>query len=137
MADRSPLPRSVRAALGTPASEDFVIWQETGFEGLRAGVRADFQTELKALDDKWAQRITALDDKWNQRITALDDKWNQRIAALDDKLSERIATLDDKLSERLHQVDRRVGEAKADLMRWSFVFWVGAVAAVAVLAGVL
>ena len=115
MAERSPLPRSVRTVLGSQASEDLVIWQETGHEALRAGIRADIQAELKALDDRWSQRIAALDDKLNGRIGALDDK----------------------LSERIHQVDRRVGEAKADLMRWSFVFWVGAVAAVAALAGVL
>lgn len=45
--------------------------------------------------------------------------------------------VDEKLSLRIHQVDVRVAESKADLMRWSFVFWVGAVAAVAALAGVL
>lgn len=95
------------------AGEDLVIWQETGPETLRAGIRADMQVELKALDDKWSQRLAALDDKWSQRIAALDDK----------------------LIHRLHQVDRHVGEAKADLMRWSFVFWVGAVAAVAALTG--
>ena len=92
-----------------------MIWQETGLDSLRAGIRADIQLALKALDDRWAQRIAALDDRWTQRIAALDDK----------------------LSERIHLVDRRVGDAKADLMRWSFVFWVGAVAAVAALAGVL
>jgi hypothetical protein len=35
------------------------------------------------------------------------------------------------------KVETEVGRAKADLMKWSFVFWVGAVAAIAALAGVL
>ena len=35
------------------------------------------------------------------------------------------------------KVEAEVGRAKSDLMRWSFVFWVGAVAAIAALAGVL
>ena len=52
-------------------------------------------------------------------------------------ISQRLDALEAKLTERIHEVDRRVGDAKADLMRWSFVFWVGAVAAVAALAGVL
>lgn len=30
-----------------------------------------------------------------------------------------------------------IERSKADLMKWSFVFWVGAVAAIAALAGVL
>lgn len=31
----------------------------------------------------------------------------------------------------------RIADVKSDLMKWSFVFWCGAVAAVAALAGVL
>ena len=31
----------------------------------------------------------------------------------------------------------RISNVKADLMRWSFVFWVGAVGAIAALAGIL
>src|SRR5688500_2791803 len=31
----------------------------------------------------------------------------------------------------------RIGRVESDLMKWSFVFWVGAVAAIAVLAGIL
>lgn len=42
-----------------------------------------------------------------------------------------------RLSERIHQVELRVERRVSDLMKWSFVFWCGAVAAVAALAGVL
>jgi hypothetical protein len=31
----------------------------------------------------------------------------------------------------------RIADVKSDLMKWSFVFWCGAVAAIAALAGVL
>lgn len=43
----------------------------------------------------------------------------------------------DRMDERFQALDIRLGEVKADLMKWSFVFWVGAVTAIAVLAGVL
>jgi hypothetical protein len=108
MAERSPIPRSVRGVLGGQASEDLVTWLSSGQEELRAGIRSDVRALI-----------------------------NERIDALDEKLSNRIATLDEKLSLRIHNVELRVAESKADLMRWSFVFWVGAVAAVAALAGVL
>ena len=42
-----------------------------------------------------------------------------------------------RLTEHIHSVDNRVADVKADLMKWSFVFWVGAVGAIAMLAGVL
>lgn len=52
-------------------------------------------------------------------------------------ITARLDAMDEKLNLRLHQLELRVAESKADLIRWSFVFWVGAVAAVAALAGVL
>jgi hypothetical protein len=41
------------------------------------------------------------------------------------------------VGDRIGKVEVRVAEVKADLMKWSFVFWVGAVTAIAALAGVL
>ena len=52
-------------------------------------------------------------------------------------ITARLDAMYEKLNLRLHQLELRVAESKADLIRWSFVFWVGAVAAVAALAGVL
>ena len=42
-----------------------------------------------------------------------------------------------RLTARIDAVDVRLSEVKSDLMKWSFVFWCGAVAAIAALAGVL
>jgi hypothetical protein len=39
--------------------------------------------------------------------------------------------------ERYADLKVSIADVKADLMKWSFVFWVGAVGAIAVLAGVL
>lgn len=43
----------------------------------------------------------------------------------------------DRIDERFQALENKLGDVKADLMKWSFVFWVGAVTAVAMLAGVL
>lgn len=43
----------------------------------------------------------------------------------------------DRMDERFQSLEIKLGDVKADLMKWSFVFWVGAVTAIAVLAGVL
>jgi len=53
------------------------------------------------------------------------------------RLLERIHGLETKLDERIGKVEVRLADVKADLMKWSFVFWVGAVTAIAMLAGVL
>lgn len=43
----------------------------------------------------------------------------------------------DRVDQRFLTLETKLGDVKADLMKWSFVFWVGAVTAIAVLAGVL
>jgi hypothetical protein len=48
-----------------------------------------------------------------------------------------IVASEGRLLERIHQLDLSLREVKSDLMKWSFVFWCGAVAAIAALAGVL
>ena len=41
------------------------------------------------------------------------------------------------MQKQISGLDTRLEKVKADLLRWSFVFWVGAVAAIAGLAGIL
>jgi hypothetical protein len=50
------------------------------------------------------------------------------------RFEARLAQLEATIVARL---ESKIEQRTADLMKWSFVFWVGAVAAIAVLAGVL
>jgi hypothetical protein len=68
-------------------------------------------------------------------VTLLEELRLQR-SELAEFRREMVAAME-RLVERVHGVEVRLGDVKADLMKWSFVFWVGAVAAIAALAGVL
>lgn len=43
----------------------------------------------------------------------------------------------DRVEDCMGALDAKLGDVKADLMKWSFIFWVGAAGAIAALAGVL
>lgn len=104
------LTTKLRGALGEEAAEDLVTWLEEE-QSERLALRADvaeLRHEMNTGFAKLAAEIKAL-------------------------VTERVHTLE----HRIAAVDTRVAEAKADLMKWSFVFWVGAVSAIAMLAGVL
>jgi hypothetical protein len=47
-----------------------------------------------------------------------------------------IAELRHEMQIGFARLEAKIEQSKADLMKWSFVFWVGAVGAVAALAGV-
>jgi hypothetical protein len=85
---------------------------------------------------------------WMQQVDAhraeLRDLNELYLSRVDARFAEARAASRADLAELRQQVQAGLGslEAKlekrvADLMKWSFVFWVGAVGAIAVLAGVL
>lgn len=43
----------------------------------------------------------------------------------------------EKLTETVHGLDNKIDQKHAQLLTWSFMFWVGGVAAIATLAGIL
>ena len=70
-------------------------------------------------------------------------RFEQRFDQLErrfDGLETRMGALEARmgaLEARMGALEVRLGDVKSDLMKWSFVFWVGAVTAIAALAGVL
>jgi hypothetical protein len=91
-------------------------------EALGQDASDDFMTWLQEMRDESAR----------SRQEMLD-----AIKASELRMIERIQALEVNLTERISRVDIRVAEVKSDLMKWSFVFWVSAVGAIAALAGVL
>jgi hypothetical protein len=109
MPPSSRLPKHLRAALGSDAGEELVTILDE--------IRKDFSRLEARLDERFSG-IERRFDRMDQRLEKLESKM--------DSLEGRIGALDVKL-----------GDVRADLMKWSFVFWCGAVASVAALAGVL
>ena len=58
-------------------------------------------------------------------------------AALRKEVVDANAALRQDMAEGFATVRAQIANVRADLMKWSFVFWVGAVLAIAALAGVL
>lgn len=52
-------------------------------------------------------------------------------------LGEEMTRMRGDMAATEMRLGERISNVKADLMKWSFVFWVGAIAAIAILAGVL
>ena len=107
--------------LGPAAAGDFVTWlDETRAE--HAELRADM-AELR-------QEIRASELR-------LESNMDAKLAGLQAAIGGQIAALATDLRKEIHVVDNKIERRFSDLILWSFVFWVGAVAAIAVLAGAL
>ena len=109
------------------------------------GYGDSFRSQLRRIDDSHRGRLAYgapmpsphLERKLKE---ALGDEAGAEQAAVNDRIDSiraAIADLRQEVVKGLHAVDKRIETVKSDLIGWSFVFWVGAVTAIAVLAGVL
>ena len=59
------------------------------------------------------------------------------VAELRHEMQISFAKLEQRIDQRFGHLETLIEKRSAELLKWSFVFWVGAVGAIAVLAGVL
>ena len=81
-------------------------------------------------------RETLGKDAGDDLVTWLEDQ-RQQSAQLRADLAELETTMNRRFDRLEANLTARIAETASHLMKWSFVFWCGAVAAIAALAGVL
>ena len=64
-------------------------------------------------------------------------KLKQTMLASEANLKQGMLAMELRLTEKIGALDTKVESKHAALLKWSFVFWVSAVGAIAALAGVL
>jgi hypothetical protein len=86
---------------------------------------ADAGDELVTILDEIRAENAGFRRDIDRRFDAIDKRFDA-VDARFDRVDARFATL-----------EGRIADVKADLMKWSFAFWIGAVVAIAVLAKVI
>ena len=99
---------------------------------LRTALGSDAGEELVTILDEIRKDFARLETRLDERFTGIERRLDQM-----DQSFQRLENRVDSLDGKLVALDVKLGDVKADLMKWSFVFWCGAVASVAALAGVL
>ena len=97
--------------LGEQTANELVEWFNAVDATYRADLRELNELNFARFDAKVEQRLAQYDANWERRIAQLDTKWEQRLAPLDAKW------------------DARMSDLRAELIKWMFVFWAGAVLA--------
>lgn len=126
------LSRQLQQALGAEAAEDLVTWmhdmdarQAASGDTVRADI-AELRTETHA-------DFARLRQEMGRGLTEVRQDMRAGFAAYDAKL----AAFHEEMQVGFARLEARFERRFGDLLKWSFVFWVGAVAAVAMLAKVL
>lgn len=115
------LSRKFYETLGDDIANELVEWFNQVDATYRADLRELNELNFARFDAKVEQRFAQQNAKWERRFAEQDVKWERRFAALESAVFQLRAELRGEFRAELH---REVGAAKAELIKWAFVFWV-------------
>jgi hypothetical protein len=122
------LSRKLRQTLGEEATGDLVNWMQQ-VDTQRAEQRDLIELNFARFD----ARLAEVRQETRADLAELRQETKAGLAELRQETKTGLAELRQELSRLETKLEQRFG----DLIKWSFVFWVGAVGAIAALAGLL
>lgn len=99
--------------LGERVADELVNWFND--------VDATYRSDLRELNDR---NFTRFEYKLDQRMAELEARLNARIDRVEAELN---AKLDRVAAELGAKIDTRIDALRAELIKWSFLFWIGTV----------
>jgi hypothetical protein len=122
------LSRMLHQTLGGEAGGDLVTWM-----GDMEGQRAELRELNEANFARFDARLAELRHEMQGGFAELRQEMQAGLAKTREDMLSGFAALRQEMAQLETRFERRLG----DVIKWSFVFWVGAVGAIAMLAGVL
>jgi len=109
-----------------------------GRSGAEQGVPAvDRTTVLSAEAERFERRLTeevsGLRAELHDQVGALRTELHDQVAALRTELRDQVAALRTETHDGLAAVRQEMHAMRADILKWSFLFWIGQVATMAAL----
>jgi hypothetical protein len=96
--------------------------------------------ELSSQRERITDVLSAI-QRLNDQMQGLEGRLTKEIGSVRADLTKEIGSVRadgaKEIGSLRADLTKEIGSVKADLMKWSFLFWVGAVSAIAMLAGVL
>ena len=127
------LSRTLHEALGREAAADLVDWMQQ-VDTHRAELRELNELNYARLDSRMNELRQVMDSRFNEQRQATDSlrvefrhELRAEISALRMETNDGLAEVKIALAGLESKIDRRF----ADLVKWSFLFWCGAVGAAA------
>ncbi len=150
MAITARLSHKLQQTLGDEAAEDLVNWMQQ-VDAQRAELRELNELNFSRIDARFAEArhatqadlaelrhttqadIAELRQEMQGRFAEVREEMTAGFADVREEMTAGFADVRQEMAHLETRLERRIG----DLIKWSFVFWVGAVGAIAMLAGAL
>ncbi len=135
------LSHKILETFGEKAAKDMVDWMNR-IDSARSELRDLNEANARLVDAKF-ERIDARFERVDARFEAIEgrlEKIDAKFEGVDarfDKLEGRVDLRFSQLEQSIAALQIKIEQRTADLMKWSFMFWLGAVGTIAILAGLL
>jgi hypothetical protein len=81
--------------------------------------------------------LSRFDDRMELSLSRFDAKMDARLAEFQRMLDNQLAEFRKEMRADVARLELKIEQRHADLMRWSLVYWLGAVGSIAALAKIL
>ena len=109
-------------------TEDDMNGPDEHFERRIVEETSKLRVELAGAELRLTDRIGQTEGTLRKEISGVEVRLTDRIAQSETTLRDEIRSLEVRLSDRFGAVDVRMGILRFDLLKWSFLFWIGQVA---------
>ena len=114
---------------GEDIAQELVDWLNQVDATYKGDLASLNELNFARFDAKLEQRVAELDARFEKAFTELDTRFEKRCTQLESRFERRLAEQHAWMVERFAATDatmeRRLGELKADLLKWVFVFVAG------------
>ena len=93
-----------------------------------AGVEVRLTDRIGQTEGTLRREISGVEGTLRKEISGVEVRLTERLGQSETTLRDQIRSLEVRLSDGLTAVDVRMGTLRFDLLKWSFLFWIGQVA---------
>src|SRR5919109_777073 len=113
----------LRPKLGEEEARALLEFVEASVER-RAVTKEDLQRTELALREE----LHHVDQALREELRNIDQALREELRNIDQALREELRRMDQTFRGEIHQLDQKIEATKADLIKWTFGFWIGNVA---------
>jgi hypothetical protein len=101
----------------------------------RAATKEDLQRtelalreELHRLDQALREELRRIDQALREELRRIDQALREELHSMEQTLRDDLRLMDQTFRGEIHRIDQKIEVTKADLIKWTFGFWIGNVA---------
>jgi hypothetical protein len=84
--------------------------------------------ELRGINQALREELRGVDQALREELRRIDQALREELHSMEQTLREDLRLMDQTFRGEIHRIDQKIEVTKADLIKWTFGFWIGNVA---------